>query len=182
MEFQLEETASSPDKNPVLPRQRKFDKDEAVLARFGKHQQLRVSIALWPCLKVWQALLPSDNDSGKIEKLWTAAYCWSDKHLDDYLGSDYIVSIPNFHPVRRRFWLANPSASLRELVYGLSNGGPAGLVYGYLFVWCGASLQALVMAEMASMYVRHRIPSNSCLLIVAPMIRFPVAHPSHRRR
>lgn len=35
----------------------------------------------------------------------------------------------------------------------LDNGGPAGLIYGYLFVWCGVILQALVMAEMASMYV-----------------------------
>lgn len=36
---------------------------------------------------------------------------------------------------------------------GLQNGGPAGLVYGFLLVWCGASFQTLVMAEMASMYV-----------------------------
>lgn len=27
------------------------------------------------------------------------------------------------------------------------------MIYGYLFVWCGVILQALVMAEMASMYV-----------------------------
>ncbi len=33
------------------------------------------------------------------------------------------------------------------------NGGPAGLVYGYLFAWGGAMLQAVVMAEMASMCV-----------------------------
>ena len=42
----------------------------------------------------------------------------------------------------------------RILLNGLENGGPAGLIYGYLFVWIGATLQALVMAEMASMYVR----------------------------
>ena len=41
----------------------------------------------------------------------------------------------------------------RTLLNGLQNGGPAGLIYGYIFVWCGASLQALVMGEMASMYV-----------------------------
>ena len=40
---------------------------------------------------------------------------------------------------------------LRTLLNGLENGGPAGLIYGYLFVWLGATLQALVMAEMASM-------------------------------
>ena len=45
MELELEESASLPDRNTVLSRQRKFDKDEAVLARFGKRQQLRVSNA-----------------------------------------------------------------------------------------------------------------------------------------
>lgn len=33
----------------------------------------------------------------------------------------------------------------------LLNGGPAGLFGGLLFAWGGALLQALVMAEMASM-------------------------------
>ncbi|GME28986.1 Amino acid/polyamine transporter I [Neofusicoccum parvum] len=34
---------------------------------------------------------------------------------------------------------------------GLLNGGNAGLIYGYIFVWVGTILQVLVMAEMASM-------------------------------
>ncbi|KAL0255031.1 hypothetical protein SLS55_009558 [Diplodia seriata] len=34
---------------------------------------------------------------------------------------------------------------------GLPNGGNAGLIYGYIFVWFGTILQVLVMAEMASM-------------------------------
>ena len=34
---------------------------------------------------------------------------------------------------------------------GLANGGPAGLVYGFLFTWIGSIVQVLVMAEMASM-------------------------------
>ncbi|KAL8651850.1 MAG: hypothetical protein Q9210_003024 [Variospora velana] len=34
---------------------------------------------------------------------------------------------------------------------GLTNGGPAGLIYGFLFTWIGSGLQALVMAELASM-------------------------------
>ena len=34
---------------------------------------------------------------------------------------------------------------------GLANGGPAGLVYGFLLTWIGSMVQALVMAEMASM-------------------------------
>lgn len=48
---------------------------------------------------------------------------------------------------------ANNYRSFRTLKNGLENGGPAGLVYGFLFAWAGAVLQALVMAEMASMYV-----------------------------
>lgn len=36
---------------------------------------------------------------------------------------------------------------------GLRNGGPAGLIYGFLFVWVGTALQTAVMAELASMYV-----------------------------
>ena len=46
MRFELVESALSSDRNPFLSRQRKFEKDEAVLARFGKRQQLRVSIAI----------------------------------------------------------------------------------------------------------------------------------------
>ena len=48
--------------------------------------------------------------------------------------------------------IANKPSS-RTLQYGLENGGPAGLFYGYLVAWFGAGLQAMVMAEMASMYV-----------------------------
>lgn len=34
---------------------------------------------------------------------------------------------------------------------GLLNGGPAGVVYGFIVVWIGSMFQALVMAEMGSM-------------------------------
>ena len=36
---------------------------------------------------------------------------------------------------------------------GLNNGGPAGLVYGFIFTLIGNILQCLVMAELASMFV-----------------------------
>ena len=49
--------------------------------------------------------------------------------------------------------LADINSLRSTMLDGLQNGGPAGLVYGFLFVWCGASFQTLVMAEMASMYV-----------------------------
>ena len=56
---------------------------------------------------------------------------------------------------------AETGRECRTLLNGLENGGPAGLIYGYLFVWLGAMLQALVMAEMASMYVRNTLISVS---------------------
>ena len=34
---------------------------------------------------------------------------------------------------------------------GLENGGPAGLIYGFLLTWVGVFSQALVMAEMGAM-------------------------------
>lgn len=57
MELELEDNALSHDRNPVLARQRKFDKDEAVLARFGKRQQLRVSCYMIVSQSVWSAFL-----------------------------------------------------------------------------------------------------------------------------
>ena len=46
MDFELAESAFPATTDPVLPRRRKIDKDEAVLALFGKSQQLRVSIVI----------------------------------------------------------------------------------------------------------------------------------------
>ncbi|MCJ1226565.1 hypothetical protein MMC12_003218 [Toensbergia leucococca] len=50
------------------------------------------------------------------------------------------------------------------LLNGLQNGGPAGLIYGYLFVWAGSIMQALVMAEMASMIPLAGGPFNWVLM------------------
>ena len=72
------------------------------------------------------------------------------------MGSHYVVSK---HPFSRDRGAEKLMAGLlsRTLFNALENGGPAGLIYGYLFVWCGAILQALVMAEMASMYVSNTL-------------------------
>ena len=40
---------------------------------------------------------------------------------------------------------------------GMNNGGTGGLIYGFLFTWIGCGIQALVMAEMASMSVAAAI-------------------------
>ena len=46
MDFEFAEDAFSPKTSSFLLRQRNIDKDEAVLARSGKSQQLRVSIVV----------------------------------------------------------------------------------------------------------------------------------------
>lgn len=39
----------------------------------------------------------------------------------------------------------------RSFEGGFSNGGPKGLVWGFVLVWLGVISQVLVMAEMGSM-------------------------------
>ncbi|KAF2004153.1 amino acid transporter-like protein [Amniculicola lignicola CBS 123094] len=56
---------------------------------------------------------------------------------------------------------------IMTLQFGLENGGPAGLIYGYIVAWIGAGLQALVMAEMASMIPIAGGPFN-WVAILAP--------------
>ncbi|MCJ1474037.1 hypothetical protein MMC13_002695 [Lambiella insularis] len=48
----------------------------------------------------------------------------------------------------------------RSSIYSLSNGGPAGLIIGFIAAWFGAMLQALVMAELASMIPLSGGPFN----------------------
>ncbi|CAG8981069.1 hypothetical protein HYALB_00013253 [Hymenoscyphus albidus] len=40
---------------------------------------------------------------------------------------------------------------LLSIQFGLTNGGPGGLIYGFFAAWFGSILQALVMAELSSM-------------------------------
>ncbi len=40
---------------------------------------------------------------------------------------------------------------LTVFVYGLTDGGPAGLIYGYLFCWLGYFAVVASLAEMVSM-------------------------------
>ena len=96
--------------------------------------------------------------------MWCAAGLWSptcdrsDQYPHDNMGSHYVVS---GHPSSRNSNTKKLMAgvSYRTLFNALENGGPAGLIYGYLFVWGGVILQALVMAEMASMYVFTTVKS-----------------------
>ena len=53
----------------------------------------------------------------------------------------------------------------RAFQAGLANGGPSGLVYGFLFTWIGSGLQVLVMAELASMFVNLKMPADVELIL-----------------
>lgn len=55
--------------------------------------------------------------------------------------------------------------------YGLANGGPAGVVYGFLGAWFGALLQSLVMAELASMIPLAGGPFNWVAILSPPFCR-----------
>ena len=37
-------------------------------------------------------------------------------------------------------------------VFGLQNGGPSGLIYGFLFVWVGYGCVVATMGELVSMW------------------------------
>jgi len=37
-------------------------------------------------------------------------------------------------------------------VFGLQNGGPAGLIYGFLFCWLGYACTLATMGELVSMW------------------------------
>lgn len=101
--FEVDTKSTSIQTAKFAPALHQFAKDEAVLAKYGKKQQLRRGFGVLPVIGLTSTLMIT----------WES-----------------ITSTLN---------------------NGLENGGPAGLIYGYLFAWFGASLQALVMAEMASM-------------------------------
>lgn len=69
-------------------------------------------------------------------------------YIDDYLGRNF-----NVGQIIRDVFLPLLTNSIRTFQLGLTNGGPAGLIYGFIFAWFGTTLQALVMGEMASAFV-----------------------------
>lgn len=48
-------------------------------------------------------------------------------------------------------WSAFTNDRHRTVLFGLINGGTAGLIWGYLFVWVGYMFVFASIAEMASM-------------------------------
>jgi len=44
------------------------------------------------------------------------------------------------------------NASYSTFEFGFQNGGPAGLIYGFLFCWAGTLATVASLAELASMW------------------------------
>lgn len=56
----------------------------------------------------------------------------------------------------------------RVFLYGLTDGGPAGLIYGYISCWFGYFTVVASLAELASMYVHNLKLQNINNTVRAP--------------
>ena len=110
MEIELADIHTPPGNGRTPSGQRKFAKDEAVLARFGKQQQLRVSAlpnTIGPSrLSFGSCSLPS---LWVTESVRTSICRRSYHHLDDNLGGDNGVShiLVRPAPIDRKLRAAN---------------------------------------------------------------------------
>lgn len=132
---------------------RAYSQDEAVLARFGKKQQLNVSTYNASIFRTQFQI--SFQNNVIIAEFWTPFYRRIDLHIDDHLGGYFDVRM-NQSTRSHQLLASDNNIITRIFQLGLTNGGPSGLVYGFLFAWIGTALQALVMGEMASMLETSR--------------------------
>ena len=109
--------------------------DQQFMARYGKKQQLKVR--------------PSKLGHVRTNLLESAAVQLALLHRPGIWGHEDLGERAFVSQCACIIAVTYESAS--GMQFGLANGGPAGLIYGFLGAWCGATLQALVMAEMASM-------------------------------
>ena len=73
---------------------------------------------------------------------------WIKLYLHDYMGWSSSVS---HYQLSDSICGIGTHKSRSNFQAGLTNGGPSGLIYGFLFAWLGTALQVLVMSELASM-------------------------------
>jgi hypothetical protein len=89
-------------------------------------------------------------------------------HADEHVGDCAHVWPPSQLSPPQARWRSQGSGLARAenrrnrtSEFGLTDGGTAGLVWGYLIVWAGYMLVFASIAEMASMYVsRGRVPPS----------------------
>ncbi|PQE27665.1 choline transport protein [Rutstroemia sp. NJR-2017a BBW] len=90
-------------------------------------------------------VLPSDEEANVKGSITTSHEIRDGKSPRSYENSKY----GHDEAVLAKFGKKQQLKVIFQL--GLTNGGPSGLVYGFIFAWIGSALQALVMGEMASM-------------------------------
>jgi hypothetical protein len=69
---------------------------------------------------------------------------WSDWHLGIYFDVSCLCATRSTHAPR-------PVLTIRLIAFGLTDGGTAGLIYGFIVVWVGFTMVYLSISEMASM-------------------------------
>lgn len=75
-------------------------------------------------------------------------------------------------------------------VFGLQNGGPAGLIYGFLFVWTGYACVVATMGELVSMWPTaggqyhwvHMLAPDGWKDILSYLTGWSVSHTSEEER
>ena len=97
-----------------------------------------------------------ETDKGHSAQVWTLFDCRLNVYTDDHMGGRFDVARPSSTTLTRQL------TTFRVFQSGLTNGGPAGLIYGFIFVWVGTALQTAVMAELASLYVFTSKSPKAC--------------------
>jgi hypothetical protein len=119
----------------------RYDPDNAELTRLGKKPVLKVCALLF-LIFVFECLLIFL--SAKLRLRLDAGFCL---HSDDYLGRRFAVSSSRCRSER----LLNIQ---RLFSISFTNGGFAGTVYEFIFVWLGTLASFSTMGELASMWVQ----------------------------
>ena len=155
------------------------NKDEEELAALGKKQQTRVrgchpvswetmtdilAEKLWLYERTWVCVYHDAHLGGdvhvsvcKVNGSHGCCFIILIIRLSPFIALVLFHLLPRFGrvvqkpdlPVHGYPWLK--SITGRVFVYGLTNGGPAGLIYGYLFCWFGYFTVVASLAELASM-------------------------------
>jgi hypothetical protein len=71
-------------------------------------------------------------------------------YLDGNLGGAFLVSFRAQDEPLSYQDLARLTDAISVFIFGLTNGGPAGLVYGFIICWIGTVGLFCSLAEMAS--------------------------------
>lgn len=112
------------------------DLDERELARVGKKSVLRVYVSN-SIPKKSSDTLAAQFRVPQHPRLFLLAH--------DHLGRAMLVCCPFYVPL-------SIDKSCSVFIFGLRDGGPAGLLYGFIFCWIGYATVVATMGELVSMW------------------------------